>query len=103
MSTYAIRQSQRAVVGDVASQPVLTNDAPVPQLRPKTLLVRTTALAINPSDYKMGANRPTPRAIMGMDFVGKIVQTDAEAVKLRPDLAVGDRVCGFCPRLQPGG
>lgn len=92
---------QRAVVEDAAGQPVLAHDAPVPRLQPKTLLIKTVAVAINPSDYKIGANCPTPRAIMGMDFVGKILQMDAEAVQLRPDLAVGDKVCGFIPGSNP--
>lgn len=101
MTIPLIPQSQRAVVEDAAGQPVLAHDAPVPRLLPKTLLIKTTAVAINPSDYKIGANCPTPRAIVGMDFVGKILHMDAEAAQLRPDLAVGDKVCGFIPGSNP--
>ncbi|KAJ4395787.1 hypothetical protein N0V93_000001 [Gnomoniopsis smithogilvyi] len=101
MTQYLIPQFQRALVEDAAGQPVFVHDAPVPRLRPRTLLVKTTAVAINPSDYKIGANCPTPRAILGMDFVGKILQMDAEAVELRPDLAVGDKVCGFVHGSNP--
>lgn len=95
MASHPVPQFQRAVLEDEAGQPVLAHDAPVPRLRPKTLLVKTTAVAINPSDYKVGANRPALRATVGMDFVGKILQMDAAAAELRPDLAIGDRVCGF--------
>lgn len=101
MSPNLIPQVQRAVVEDEAGQPIFAHDALVPRLQPKTLLVKTTAVAINPSDYKIGTNCPAPGAIMGMDFVGKIVQMDAEAAELRPDLAVGDRVCGFVPGSNP--
>lgn len=101
MSSHPVPQFQRAVVEDDAGRPVLAHDAPVPQLRPNTLLVMTTAVAINPSDYKVGANRPAPRAIVGMDFAGKILQIDAAAAKLRPDLAIGDRVCGFVHGSNP--
>lgn len=80
---------------------MLADDAPVPRLLPKTLLVKTTAVAINPCDYKIGANCPAPRAILGMDFVGKVVQMDPGAAELRPDLAVGDRVCGWIHGSNP--
>lgn len=101
MSPHLIPSFQRAVVEDAAGQPVLAHDAPVPELRPRTLLVKTTAVAINPSDYKVGANWPVPRAIVGMDFAGTIVQMDDEAARLRPDLAVGHRVCGFVHGSNP--
>lgn len=101
LPNHPVPQVQRAVVEDDAGQPVLAQDAPVPKLLPKTLLVKTLAVAINPSDYKVGANRPAPRAIVGMDFVGRILQIDDEAARLRPDLSVGDRVCGFVHGSNP--
>lgn len=101
ISSHLIPKSQRAVVEDATGQPVLTRDAPVPQLLPTTLLIKTSAVAINPSDYKIGANCPAQQAIVGMDFVGSILEMDAEAAKLRPDLNVGDRVCGFVHGSNP--
>lgn len=101
MAPHLMPQSQRAVVEDGAGQPVLAHDAPVPRLQPKMMLIKTIAVAINPCDYKIGANCPAPRAIMGMDFVGKILHMDAEAARLRPDLAIGDKVCGFIHGSNP--
>lgn len=103
MSSHQVPQLQRAVVEDEAGRPVLAHDVPVPVLRPETILVETTAVAINPSDYKVGANRPAPRAVVGMDFAGRVLQMDAAAARLRPDLAVGDRVCGFVHGSNPAG
>ncbi|KAI9696851.1 MAG: putative secondary metabolism biosynthetic enzyme [Bogoriella megaspora] len=94
-------QFQAAVVEDSTGQPVLAHSAAVPKLRPGTLLIKTTAVAINPSDYKIGSNSPAPGAIVGMDFAGKIVQMDVEAKELRPDLALGDTVCGFVHGSNP--
>lgn len=92
---------QRAIVEDEAGQPVLVNNVALPALLPKTLLVKTTAVAINPFDYKMPKNFPSAGATIGIDFVGRIVRIDTEVAALRPDLAVGDTVCGFIHGSNP--
>ncbi|KAF2797427.1 zinc-binding dehydrogenase [Melanomma pulvis-pyrius CBS 109.77] len=93
--------SQRALVQDSAGQPVLAHDVTVPELRPKTLLVKTIAVSVNPCDYKMGTNFPTQGAIIGSDFVGKIVRIGPEVAELRPDLSIGDTVCGYIHGSNP--
>lgn len=97
----SLPEHQRAIVEDEAGQPVLANNVALPALLPKTLLVKTTAVAINPFDYKMPKNFPSAGATIGIDFVGRIVRVDAEAASLRPDLAVGDTVCGFIHGSNP--
>lgn len=97
----SLPKQQRAIVEDEAGQPVLTDDVALPALLPKTLLAKTTAVAINPFDYKMPKNFPSAGAIIGIDFVGRIVRIDAEAAALRPDLSVGDTVCGFIHGSNP--
>ena len=92
---------QRAIIEDEAGQPVLADDVALPALLPKTLIVKTTAVAINPFDYKMPKNFPSAGATIGIDFVGKIVRIDAEATSLRPDLSIGDTVCGFIHGSNP--
>lgn len=92
---------QRAIVEDDAGQPVLANNVALPALLPKSLLVKTKAVAINPFDHKMPKNFPSAGATIGIDFVGRIVRIDAEAAALRPDLAVGDTVCGFVHGSNP--
>lgn len=97
----ALPDYQRAIVEDEAGQPVLADNVALPALLPKTLLVKTTAVAINPFDYKMPKNFPSAGATIGIDFVGRIVRIDAEATALRPDLSVGDTVCGFIHGSNP--
>ena len=63
---------QSAIVEDDHGRLVLSTDRPVPKLRPGTVLVKTTAVALNPSDYKIGAAFPSRGAIVGMDFSGHI-------------------------------
>lgn len=94
---------QRAIVQDASGQPHLIQDAAIPKLLPGTILVRTSAVALNPSDYKMGSSFPTPDAVVGMDFAGEIVKMDQDAVQLRPDLKVGDEVCGVIHGSNPAG
>lgn len=83
---------------------------PTPSAHPhNTLLVRTHALALNPSDHKMPSRLRTPGLAAGCDFAGTIaaVGSDPDA-PARPGCApwaVGDRVCGAvhgCNVLRPG-
>ncbi|KAF2218976.1 zinc-binding dehydrogenase [Elsinoe ampelina] len=96
-----IPHTQSAVVQDDAGQPVLNHSVRVPELRPKTVLVKTIANAVNPCDFKMGSNFPTPGAIIGSDFVGRIVSLDISVAELRSDLAIGDLVCGYVHGSNP--
>lgn len=49
-------------------------------------------VALNPYDYKMGASFPSPRAVMGNDFVGTIVRIHE---KTTTELRIDEKVCGF--------
>lgn len=86
---------QRAVIEGESGQPVIASDVALPALLPKTLLVKTTTVAMNPFDYKMPKSFPSPGGTIDVDFVGRIVRNDAEAATLRPELAVSDIVCSF--------
>ncbi|GAW27277.1 putative zinc-binding dehydrogenase [Rosellinia necatrix] len=80
---------QRALTQDADGKPQITSDVAVPRLFPGTMLVKTTAVALNPSDFKMGAAFPAPGAIVGMDFAGEVAAIADEAVT---GFAVGDAV-----------
>ncbi|TDZ13319.1 Cytochrome P450 monooxygenase TRI13 [Colletotrichum orbiculare MAFF 240422] len=99
----ALPRRQRAVVQDAAGRPLVVDDAPVPAPRPDSILVKTTAAAINPCDYKLGALSPRQEAIVGTDFVGAIVWIGHDAALLRPDLRRGDIVCGLVHGSNPDG
>lgn len=93
-----IPATQTAVVQDAAGLPIIVHDATVPKLRPGTVLVKTAAVALIPSDYKMGKTFPSLGARVGMDFAGRVAALDTAA---RPDLKIGDRVCGIVHGSNP--
>ncbi len=95
--------SQTAIVQDEAGSPAIVQDVALPPPQRNTILVKTEAVALNPSDFKMGAKFPTPGAIVGMDFAGTIISMDVEAAEARPDLKTGDRVCGAIHGSNPAG
>lgn len=61
-------------------------------------MVKTVALALNPSDHKMGAAFPAPGAVIGMDFAGIVVSIPPTT---KTDLCIGDRVCGIVHGSNP--
>ncbi|KAA8643973.1 hypothetical protein EYZ11_008225 [Aspergillus tanneri] len=73
-------------------------DAPIPSVAPDMVLVKTAAVALNPTDHKMAANFPTPGAISGCDFAGTVVAIGSAVTK---PLALGDRVCGGVHGANP--
>jgi NADPH:quinone reductase-like Zn-dependent oxidoreductase len=62
-------------------------------------MVKTVAVALNPSDHKMGTTFPTPGAVIGMDFSGIVASIHPGT---ETDLHVGDRVCGMVHGSNPG-
>lgn len=91
-----------AIVENSQGRPTLLGGKPLPPLLPGTLLVKTKAVALNPSDFKMGMSFPVPGAVIGTDFVGEIVQIHNLVGELRPDLNIGDIVCGLVHGSNPG-
>ncbi|KAK2613264.1 hypothetical protein N8I77_000187 [Diaporthe amygdali] len=98
----SVGPTQWAIVQDATGKPTIVTAAPVPVLRPGDVLVKTTAVALKPSDYKMGAAFPSPGANVGGDFAGRVVDIlpgagddggDLGTAK-RQRLRVGDLVCG---------
>lgn len=65
------------------------------------LLVRTHAVALNPTDYKMPLLQPSPGALAGCDFAGTIISLGSSVSAVRPDLQIGDRVCGAVHGSNP--
>lgn len=73
----------------------------VPELLPGTVLVKTTAVALNSVDHKMETAYPRPGTVMGTDFADNVVRVadripdgnkDTEAET--PSFAIGDQVFG---------
>lgn len=80
------------------SKPVLSYSTPIPDLTSTNdILVKVTAVALNPTDYKMPQHHPVPGATMGCDFTGTVVATGPSVGNLSP----GTRVCGAVHGSNP--
>lgn len=92
--------SQKALVQDVESKPTISQNLPLPKLRPGDLLVKIIMVALNPCDYKIGAAFPSPRAIIGNDFVGTVVQIHP-GTSTNTNIQIGNTVCSFVHGSNP--
>lgn len=82
----------RAVVGSAVGAAEV-RELPAPAVREGYVLVRTRAVALNPTDWKT-LLAPGGRAVgskLGCDFAGVVEAVGAGVTKV----AVGDRVCGM--------
>ncbi|KAL6819751.1 GroES-like protein [Trichoderma camerunense] len=70
----------------------IIKDTPMPKLRDDYIIVKTAAVALNPTDWKQIDYLPSPGAIVGCDYSG-VVERVGPAVKHGPH--VGDRVMGM--------
>lgn len=72
----------------------ISNASPLPSLDPDTILLRTSAVALNPVDTK--TRRPpfaSPGCVSGTDCAGVVVAKGPAAVTAAP-ISIGDRVFG---------
>lgn len=98
--TSDLPATQTAIKQGVEGQLQIIHKAPTPQVEPGTAIVRTTAVGLNPTDYKIPSSFPTPGATAGCDYAGVVVQISTQL----PDgctLRVGDRVCGGIQGSNP--
>lgn len=65
---------------------------PVPKLDDKFILVKTTAVALNPTDWKHIDFFNIAGARVGCDYAGTVLEVGAKVTK---DFKKGDRVAGF--------
>lgn len=83
--------TQKAVVHVEKGVSEVRSDVPLPKVQDNFIIVKTKAVALNPTDWKSLENSPSKGAIVGCDYAG-IVEEVGSGVK---DLKVGDRVAGF--------
>lgn len=67
-------------------------EVPTPKLRDDYLLVKTRAVAINPTDWKHVNNIAPAGVRVGCDYVGEVVAVGPEVTK---PFKVGDRIAGI--------
>ena len=65
---------------------------PIPKLRDDYILVRTVAIALNPTDWTTLDAKGDNGSLVGCDYAG-IVEAVGKAVK--KDFKKGDRIAGF--------
>lgn len=68
-------------------------EASTPRLRDEYLLVKTHAIALNPTDWKHIDNLPVKGARVGCDYAGEVLEVGSKVSK---SFKKGDRVAGFC-------
>ena len=84
--------AQKAVVHKSEGVSELRSDVPLPKLPANNwVLVKTKAVALNPTDWKNIARAASPGAIAGCDYAGIVEETGKDVT----DLKVGDRIAGF--------
>lgn len=66
---------------------------PYPTLRPDRIIVKTVAVALNPTDWKqIDVGRPEPGCVVGCDYAGIVEEVGSEVQK---PFKKGDRICGL--------
>ncbi|KAH8164216.1 hypothetical protein CIB48_g4029 [Xylaria polymorpha] len=73
----------------------------IPPLMPGYVLVKTAAVALNPSDHKLLRNFPLPGAFAGADFSGTVVDVADDAINTSVQTRPGDKVGGAAFTFAP--
>lgn len=85
--------TQKAVVVRAPKQAAVVTDRPPPKLRSGYLLVKVSAVALNPTDWKRIDLAGPAGALSGCDYAGVVEETGLGYTK---DWKKGDRICGLC-------
>jgi len=94
---FTIPSTQTAIVAGPGGNLIVAHDVPVIKLGPHEVIVKVSAVALNPIDSKMVGDFLTPGAISGFDVAGTIVAIGNDVKK---DLKLGDRVCGLAEGMN---
>jgi NADPH:quinone reductase-like Zn-dependent oxidoreductase len=84
--------TQKAVIIASPKQEGLVNDWPIPVLRDDYILVKTVAVALNPTDWKHVAFIAPEGVLLGCDYAGIVEEVGKDVKK---QFKKGDRVCGL--------
>lgn len=95
------KQKQQSAIRITGQGTAAVLQVPVPDIRPDQVLVRTVAVAHNPSDWMILDWSPNVGATVGCDYAGVVVEVGGDV----RGFEVGERVAGFshggefrCPR-----
>ncbi|KAL2810743.1 putative enoyl reductase [Aspergillus granulosus] len=101
MSFNTLPSTQRALKVSGPGQVNLINDASIPHIGPKDVLIQNAYIGLNPYDTKSLDLSPSPGATVGGNFAGEIVAV-GEAVASSGHARIGDRVFGCVFGNNPG-
>ncbi|KAK3381172.1 chaperonin 10-like protein [Podospora didyma] len=94
-----IPETMLAVRAQGPNQLRLHPTTPVPRVRPGYMVIRVSAVALNPSDYKrLVVFKEDSLHTMGCDVAGRVVLVGEDV----NGFGVGDRVAGLCYSMKPG-
>lgn len=91
--TYYIPSTQTVILQGEGGVLQISQNAPIPELSPHQMIVRTTSVALNPCDFKMPLRFPTQGLWDGCDFAGTVVALGREAAS-DGRFCLGDQVFG---------
>ncbi|RYP42175.1 hypothetical protein DL768_010383 [Monosporascus sp. mg162] len=83
--------TQTAIVANASGDLVVSHVVPLPDLEPDMVLIKTSAVALNPVDTKLMGPMANEGAIAGGDCAGTVVALGSDVSTER--FVVGDRVC----------
>ncbi|KAK6064321.1 zinc-binding dehydrogenase family [Seiridium cupressi] len=89
---------QTAIIADESGQLVVSDHVALPELRSDEVLIRTAAVAVNPSDVKLTGSMGAPSATAGSDCAGIVVAVGDTASGA---FQIGDRVCAPAVPMDP--
>ncbi|OJJ42535.1 hypothetical protein ASPZODRAFT_137171 [Penicilliopsis zonata CBS 506.65] len=84
--------TQKAVVVTSPKKAEVVTDRPLPALRDDYILVKTVAVALNPTDWKHVEYLAPPGVLVGCDYAGVVEAVGKDVTK---PFKKGDRVSGF--------
>ncbi|MCJ1355642.1 MAG: hypothetical protein MMC33_005634 [Icmadophila ericetorum] len=88
----SLPKTQEAVVIVAKGKAELVSDRPIPKLRDGYILIKTKAVAINPTDWKHVDYLASEGALCGCDYSGIVVEVGSGVSK---PFKKGDKVFGF--------
>lgn len=84
---------QKAIVVVEPTKAALVSDRAIPSLRDEYILVKTVAVALNPTDWKhIDFGLASPGCLIGCDYAGVV---EAVGPKVKKPFKKGDRIAGF--------
>ena len=83
----------KAIVYQAPKEATVVSDRPLPKLRDEYILVKTTAIALNPTDWKhIEFGLAKEGCLVGVDYSGVVEEVGSKVTK---PFKKGDRVAGF--------